>query len=306
MNKDSLQPKVAVVLSNYNSYELLSKALSSILRIDYANMIIIVVENGATDDSLHNLKRNHSDIIIIESKKNLIYTEAYNWGFRKAIEEGAEYITLAHADSHSYSTNYFTEIVSEFQQDTKIFLVGTTVFNSVGDIEFSGGDDKKFGIYMNIPTMGYCFSRTAFEKVGFLDEKLGAYFEDLDYVYRIREIGYRTKFIESVSYVHIGSGNVRSANFHYHYLRIRNIFWFIKKLNKGSSPLSLRIKLKMIFGLGYKTHSENLISAVKNGMFQNVPIIIYAMLKGTFFGFFLPYPKEKKINNYFGKDKRSW
>ena len=47
-----LQPKVSIIIVNYNGRILLQKCLESISKIDYNNYEIIIVDNNSSDDTI--------------------------------------------------------------------------------------------------------------------------------------------------------------------------------------------------------------------------------------------------------------
>lgn len=287
ISKSQSSPCVGMVMLQYNRYDLTCLALDAVKQIAYDNMVVILVDNGSEDNSLEQLKDKYGDWIVYEESNHRIsYSEAYNVGFKKALELGAKYVHLTHNDSYDYSPNYLDEIVKAFESDDSIALVGSRVMSPEGHVDWGGENRAKFGIDMDTPTCGYAISKDSLEKVGYLDETLGVYFEDLDYLKRLRDKGFRTQYVDSVSYVHMGSGTIIRTNYDFHFLRMRNIFWFFKK---HGQDYSMALKFRSVFGLGWKYHLSFFFAALKKRMIFKALYILYANIKGSVVGLLVPY-----------------
>ena len=68
MNQDN-KNLVSVIIVNWNGKKWLKKCLYSLLSQTYKQLEIILIDNASSDDSVQYLKKNYSDIRLIESKK---------------------------------------------------------------------------------------------------------------------------------------------------------------------------------------------------------------------------------------------
>ena len=75
---NAVSPKVAIVILNYNTRELLEKFLPSVLATEYAHNEVWVVDNASTDDSVAYCKANFSQVQLLVTEKNLGYAGGYN------------------------------------------------------------------------------------------------------------------------------------------------------------------------------------------------------------------------------------
>ena len=171
------------------------------------------------------------DITLIQNEKYLGLCKAYNVGIREALKNNADYIVIANNDTKNYSVNYLEEVVKAFTKDDKIGLVGTKVFTYDGKTNWGGETHEKFCVPMNVPTCGYTIKREVFEKIGLFDEALFMNFEDLDFIIRLRKADYKTAFIPTVSYMHMGGGTKSrfGSSFNYHTILI--YFWLCNSEN---------------------------------------------------------------------------
>ncbi len=62
--------KVSVIVPVYNSEEYIERCVKSIISNTFANLEIILVDDGSTDDSLSILKTFEDDRIVILEKEN--------------------------------------------------------------------------------------------------------------------------------------------------------------------------------------------------------------------------------------------
>ena len=75
--------KVNILILNWNGINVLEECIHSILKSDYSNFSITVIDNGSTDDSLNILNDKFPNIDIIEISQNLGYAKGYNYAFNK-------------------------------------------------------------------------------------------------------------------------------------------------------------------------------------------------------------------------------
>ena len=90
--------KLAIILVNWNSYELTDDTLQSLYKTTYKDYDIICVDNASTDQSLAQLQKNHTDIIILTSDQNTGFTGGNNKGMQYAIQHEYAYTLLLNND----------------------------------------------------------------------------------------------------------------------------------------------------------------------------------------------------------------
>ena len=67
---ESKQAKIAIIVLNWNTYELTQKCLNSLSKISYANFQIILVDNGSQDGSGVKLNREFNPAKYFSNSKN--------------------------------------------------------------------------------------------------------------------------------------------------------------------------------------------------------------------------------------------
>jgi GT2 family glycosyltransferase len=288
MKKNNNAPKVSIVMRNKNRFSLTSECIKSLKKLTYPNFEIIVVDDASTDNSPKRLKKAFPHIILLQNKEYLGYCKGLNIGIHQALKNGADYVFLINNDTKDFSKNYLDEIIKIFTENDKIGLIGSKVVDFNGKEIWWGQVHKihnRLGVNSNIPGCGFVVRSTVFEKIGLLDEGLFRFFEDLDFIIRLRKAGYKTAFTSSVKYAHLGGGTTSRVGFEFHYYRIRNIFIFLRR---HGTRMSLLEKISRIIGL-VSLHIIILVRCIIHGNLRNVFSIINAMLRGAITGLVLAY-----------------
>lgn len=92
-------PLVTVICLSYNHQQYVKEAITSVLRQDYPNIELIVVDDASTDESakeIEDIINSHPEISFIKLQENLGNCKAFNLGLSRA--KGAFIIDLAADD----------------------------------------------------------------------------------------------------------------------------------------------------------------------------------------------------------------
>lgn len=93
------ESRVAAVVVTYNRRELLRECLEALLKQSNPNTEIIVVDNASTDGTGEYLRENFAGkIAYYNTGKNLGGAGGFNYGMKKALETGCDYIWLMDDD----------------------------------------------------------------------------------------------------------------------------------------------------------------------------------------------------------------
>jgi len=203
--KNSAFQLVSIIILNYNAGSLLLDCINSILKTNYQNYEIIVVDNASNDQSHIKCKEKFPDIHIIENSENLGYCEGNNVGIRKA---KGDYIIVLNPDT-IVDPNWIQELIFAYKkfgdglyQPKFLTTTDHNTIMSTGNMihlfgfGFSRGkgelDEGKFNEHEIIGyASGTCLFTTAkiFKKLGMFDSFLFAYHDDLDLGWRAAMIG---------------------------------------------------------------------------------------------------------------------
>ncbi|OLB91164.1 MAG: hypothetical protein AUH25_03305 [Thaumarchaeota archaeon 13_1_40CM_38_12] len=233
-------PLASVIILNYNGEKYISQCVKSVLKSDYDNFELIIVDNNSSDHSLDIVEREFSDnrIKVIKSDKNLGFAGGNNFGAEHAT---GKYFILLNIDT-IVDPQWLSELVSVMELDDTIgaaqskllSLDDKTVFDSAGDyLDFfgnsfrRGGDwkEKDNGQYDNVHEIfsargaALITRKEIVEKIGLFDDDYFLDYEDIDFCWRVRLFGLRIMFVPASQVYHKGAGissegNPNVKNFH--------------------------------------------------------------------------------------------
>lgn len=210
-------PKVSIIVPNWNGIKYTLKCLDSIKKLNYDNYEVIVVDNASTDNSVEILrKRKEKNLKIIQNKKNLGFTGGCNVGIRHA---AGGFISLLNNDV-IVDKNYLRELVRAIKSNPKIGIVMPKVYNKYGKKKyfFNGyGTMNLFGfpiiskkISKNIRehldtfyvSSGLLYKKDLIEQP--FDPDYFMYSEDVYLSWLLRLKGYLAKIVPSAIFYHEG------------------------------------------------------------------------------------------------------
>lgn len=254
-------PFVAVVIINYNGYELTRDCLRSFTLVNYSSYDLIVVDNASYDNSVPILRQEFPHVHYVESSMNAGFTGGNNLGIRKARELGAEYVFFINNDT-VVSDNILKELVNFALSNPDVGIVGplTFYYDAKDIISFGGGHiNRNTGMYRqlnkgrklqelkdkvincNFIEGAAMFMRTdlALEVGGFSN----VYFltsEESELCVRVADKGYRLAVITSCSVWHKISQSLKGGSTLRDYYIFRNKLLFVKRnaLNFGVFDLT--------------------------------------------------------------------
>lgn len=205
---------VTVVVVNWNGIKDTIECLDSLMCLDYDRFNIIVVDNGSCDGSGDIIKHKYPDVLVIRNEDNLGYTEANNIGIRYALNNGAEYICILNNDT-IVDKHFISTAIAAFNKYNNVGMVGpkilsyhkrnvlwyagpktTWIYGRLIDIGHRGYGEIDCGQYDQTKTVGFItgcafvLHRDVIKKVGYLDNRYFAYFEDIDYCLRAKYAHY--------------------------------------------------------------------------------------------------------------------
>ena len=89
------QPKVAIVILNWNGRKYLEQFLPSVITTSYSNYEIIIADNNSSDDSVSFLETNYPSLEVIHLSTNYGFAQGYN----KALKQvQADYYMILNSD----------------------------------------------------------------------------------------------------------------------------------------------------------------------------------------------------------------
>ncbi len=249
--------KVAIVLLNWNQEDLTLACLRSLRQVDYADLQVILVDNGSRPGSLAAIEAGFPDVTLIKHERNLGFTGGNNAGIRRALAEGADYIMLLNNDTE-VAPNLLRLLVEFAEADPHIGVVGPLIYyyDDPRRIWSAGGAvnpltaasaglaegevDEGGRLPCQVDYVSGCallIKRAVVEQIGLLDERFFIYYEETDWCARAREAGYQVWLVPQARVWHKISLQARGASPWYLYLMTRNRLLYLRK--RGASWLHL-------------------------------------------------------------------
>jgi len=242
-------PKISVSIVNLNGEKYLKGCLNSLKELNYPQdkLEVIVVDNGSTDKSLSLVKSNYPQVKIIKNSKNMGFAYANNQAAKAAT---GEYIAFLNNDT-KVDKNWLIELLRPIYKDKEIVASGSKVLSFDGKkIDFVGGminfEGKGFQIDYDIPVEKdtynmYAFlpfvnggamlvNKKVFLDVGSFDEDFFAYYEDVDFGWRLWVLGYKVVFApKSIVYHHHHGTSRTFSEDRLRFLKERNSLYSVFK-----------------------------------------------------------------------------
>ena len=249
--------KTTIVVLNWNSYEVTSECIQSLLAMEDASFEILIVDNGSRDGSGERLRAAFPQVEVIASSHNLGFTGGCNLGMKRALERGADFVLLVNNDT-IVKPNFLAELLLESARDSKTGIVSPKIyyFDDPDRIWWAGGTfslwqgvprhlgwkEKEKGRYESARTIewatgcGLLLNCGALQEVGLFDERIFANGEDLDLSLRMRKLGWQIRYTPNAKMWHKeGFATRRNVGEHVRkFTATRNILWV---MHKHAKPL---------------------------------------------------------------------
>lgn len=245
-----INPKVFIIILNFNSFQDTKECLQSLQQINYDNYEIVVVDNSSKDNSYEKLKEEFGSYNIIRCNENLGYANGNNLGIKYALERDADYICVLNNDV-VVERDFLTKIIKIMVDRKDIGIAGPCICNyeDKNIIQAMGANINLYsgltqGKYKNykysdIPKRnilvdylgGACFicRREVFEKIGLIPENYFLFFEETEFCYKAGKEGYKLICLYDSRIYHKGSSTISKYSGLSYYFLNRNRVVFIKR-----------------------------------------------------------------------------
>ena len=250
--------KIAIIIINWNTYQLTFNCLKSLEACIYKNKTIFFVDNGSKDGSGDKIALEFPEINYIKNPKNEGFTGANNKALKIILKQNFDYALLLNNDTQ-VNPNFLCHLEARMNSDKNLAATQPLILDlqNKNTIWNAGGSLNTFFCFfktkynratykpkLKIDTStqwisGCCVlvNIEVIKKVGLLDNRFFAYFEDADWSIRMTNLGYKLGVVpESIIY-HLKSGSTKKNNTfneghlspYAHYLNVRNHIYLINK-----------------------------------------------------------------------------
>jgi hypothetical protein len=193
----------------------------------YANLEVIVVDNGSSDASVEFVRNDYSRVKVIANAVNLGYVKAANQGISCS---GGEFLVVLNNDT-KVDARWIEHLVRIARTDPALGICASkqlnffdpTLIDSAGIQFFRGGyardrgkNEKDLGQYddqgeiFGAAGASAFYRRAMLDEIGFFDEDYFAYCEEFDLAFRAQLRGWKCVFVPEAIVYHM-SGQTRAA-----------------------------------------------------------------------------------------------
>ncbi|OYU55983.1 MAG: hypothetical protein CFE25_01695 [Chitinophagaceae bacterium BSSC1] len=256
-----MQPSVAIILVNWNSFDVTNDCIESLKKVDYKGHQVLVVDNGSIDGSGEKLFTLHPEITLIKSETNQGFTGGNNLGFQYAIKNGFHYSIMLNNDTF-VEPDFLTHLVNymelhpntgaiqsriHYNHNRAILWNGGSYYSSWSGFAYTKGINQiPSKAYLQIKTVdwvtgcAFFVRNSVLEQTGLLAQNMFIYSEDVDLSFRIKSMGYSLIYHPDSIVYHIAGMSNKSKtkgkegflNPIVHYLNFRNRIWLLKRYTK--------------------------------------------------------------------------
>ena len=310
--------KVSVIIISYNVRSYLAHAIDAIMKSDYEELEIIVVDNNSYDGTCEYLKENYDHVSSID-----VISNSENIGFGRAVNQAGkvatgEYYLILNPDT-IIEEETISVLVNYLNKNKNVGMVGPKILNADGTLQLAckrsfptikvalpkilGLDrifpNSKWAGKYNLTYLdpeknasvdaisGSCMllNSETFNRLSGFDEQFFMFGEDLDLCARIWESGQEVHYVPETKIVHYKGESVKTAPYDsreafYHSMNI-----YVNK--HFSSTLGLFTRFFIAAGISLKKFISAIIE--KRSLFVSVAldtlVIIFAFIVAINFRF---------------------
>jgi len=204
--------KVTAIVPSWNRREPLLACVASLLRSDYSDLDVVVVDNASQDGSPAALRAAFPAVTVIENAENRGFTGAVNRGLEAAREAASRYAFLLNDDAtvaadcvrhlvaaaEAYDGAIVGPCVYLAARPDVFWSAGGRAMPRQGRTMMVGSRERDRGQYgpevREVDFVAGCALLARLDvvaSVGGLDDRFFAYFEDVEWGARVRRAGHR-------------------------------------------------------------------------------------------------------------------
>ena len=290
--------KLAIVTADFNNHKDTDEWLASAKLLDTKGLDILwlVVDNGS-DICVRETVAKYPGVVWMQTGKNLGFAGGFNRGMKYAKEWGADFVLIINNDTLFSEKNLIKKMISVFDNNPKAGLVSPKIYFAKGYefqkryqkkdlgkvLWYAGGSfdwDNVRSVHRGIDevdrgkydktektdfTNGCCvlIKREVIEKVGYFEEKLFAYFEDNDWVERIKTAGYQQWYVGNTYIYHKVSQTAEIGSSWSDYLITRNRMWFAMKWATPRTKFAIAREALRLLVTGRPAQKEGIIDYLR-------------------------------------------
>lgn len=286
--------RIGLVTVLYKCDEVLPDFFKSISIQTHKDYILYLIDNSASPETDAMISRCLAQYPVtafkyVNTGGNIGVAAGNNAGIKLSLEDECDHVLILNNDIDIPQDDMFSRLVSLADEKGEALIVPKIYYYGETKLWMAGGymdewralgvhygmnkeDGPAFNVAKHCTYSPTCFmlvKKEVFEKVGIMDERYFAYYDDTDFVLRATRMGYRIFYDPSLLLLHKVSSSVGTNSPFYVYYSNRNKIYFIRKNFKGIRryfALCYTILSRVAFWLGFdKVRKQKLIQGLKDG-----------------------------------------
>lgn len=239
-----LNPKVSVVIANYNGKHYLKDCLDSLYIQNFKDFEIILVDNDSSDGSADLVEGEYPDVILIRNPANLGFAEGTNQGIR---DSKGEFILTLNNDTR-LEPGFLDRILDPMEGNGRVGICASKMLFPDGRINSTGLCISRSGAAWNrgmfqedkgqydhqeevfgASAGAALYRRSMLDEIGLFDEDFFMYMEDVDLSFRARLAGWNCIYVPAAVVYHHHGGTAGYMSDMAVYYGNRNNPWVVLK-----------------------------------------------------------------------------
>lgn len=264
--------KLVVIILNYNTKDLLENCINSVLNQQTKERIkVVVVDNNSSDQSASMVEQKFPQVEVIKSSVNGGYSTGNNLALKSI--NGDNYLLL---NSDTVVSKGALQILLDIQEKHLFGIISCELINkdgtfqsNFGDLPFgqalwlwlSGLDDYLNRHCSNIPSFhkniicqnslisevgwvsgtAMMIKKSVIEKIGYLDEKIFMYGEDVEYCFRAKQAGIKIGWTPQAQIIHLSGGSLEEPKYYQWLGEFKGLIYIYSKYLGKIPALGLKL-----------------------------------------------------------------
>ena len=269
---------LSVVIVTYHVPHLLRRCLDAVAQADAPFEIEVIVVDAGTDGTGADLRRTDPGIGVIDAPENPGFGAACNLGVRRA---SGRYVLFLNPDTE-VPRDGLVRAIEALEADPGVGVVGPKLVRADGSLDLSARrsfptpsnalyhflklprlvpTSRRFGAYnltyidpdveSDVDAVAGSFMlvrREALEASGLFDETYWMYGEDLDLCLRMRQAGWRARYVPSVVVTHLKGQSSRRRPFRctYEFYRAMMVFHWKHRARDTSAAMNVAVSAGIV------------------------------------------------------------
>lgn len=265
-------PKISVIILNWNGWQDTLECLDSMSKIDYPNCETVIVDNDSKNESVEKIKewlnansgKTRVNYKLIVNDHNAGFAGGNNKGIDYAVKNGADYVFLLNNDTLADPSS-IGKLAEAAEADKTIGIAGSKIYyyprGEKERIWFAGGkvnwlktkgehidlnkeedggekknensEQRSFPVDY-ITGCAMLIRREVIEKIGMLSDDYFLYYEDTDYCLRARRAGWQCVLVPESHIWHKISRSTKELSSSYIYYHARNGLLMAKRTSSAA------------------------------------------------------------------------